>query len=218
MSLHSDGGEGVIETWPSFTDVALSMSAIYVFYLIVQVAISSQTTAVMQEIHQRQKTLREAVESSLSDSIRKDITIIEDGNLQRYRFADWLLFDSGRAELKPTGQEIFSSIGRVFKERAGSFSRIQIEGHTDDRPIKFPFPSNWELSSARATTVVRFLQDHAALDPTLLSANGYSQYQPVDRFRNDEEAKGRNRRVEVVVVYSPQAVLDEASRRSSDPN
>lgn len=195
--------ESEVQIWPSYADVVINVALILLFYLFAQSVISSQTSAAMIEVRQRQTTLREVVESSIPASLRDYVAITEDGSLQKYTFADRVLFDSGRATLKDSGIDILRAMGRVFKESVGSFSKIQVEGHTDNQPIRVGFPSNWELSSARATSVVRFLQDESGIDPALLSATGYAQYHPVDP--NESEAgRLRNRRIEIVLFYSAQ--------------
>ncbi len=206
MKFTRSSDEPGVQVWPSYTDVMMNVTLIVLFYLFAQLIISSQTSAVMLDIRFRQTKLRQIVEKAIPESLRKDVVITEDGSLQKYTFADRVLFDSGRATLKESGAEILQAIGRVFKEQVGSFSKIQIEGHTDDQPIKVGFPSNWELSSARATSVVRFLQDVSGLDPRLLSATGYSQYHPIDE-NAAEAGRLRNRRIEIVVVYSVQRAL-----------
>jgi flagellar motor protein MotB len=201
-----DQQEGEARVWPAFTDVLMTLCLILVFYLFAQVVVSGQTSARMAETVRRQGILRHAVEGTIPPGLRRDVHIAEDGSLQRYTFADWILFDSASAELKPSGMEVLAALGQVFRQHTGDFSRIQIEGHTDDRPLhaNARFPSNWELSSARATSVVRFFEDRCGLDPKLLSATGYSEYHPADP-RDSEEARARNRRIEVVVVYSVSA-------------
>jgi chemotaxis protein MotB len=81
--------------------------------------------------------------------------------------------------------------------------RIQVEGHTDNVPIlsdlKNRYPTNWELSTARATEVVRYLQEHGGLDARLLSATGYGQFQPV-ASNDTDEGKHKNRRIEIVLL------------------
>jgi chemotaxis protein MotB len=115
-----------------------------------------------------------------------------------------VLFDSGQAKLKQSGQEILSHMAHVFSTKVGTYSQIQVEGHTDDRPIHTAeFDSNWELSSERATSVVRFLQDNSSLDPKLMSATGYSQYRPLSLANTDRDRQ-LNRRIEVVLVYTLQ--------------
>jgi chemotaxis protein MotB len=87
---------------------------------------------------------------------------------------------------------------------------MSIEGHTDDRPISTAiFPSNWELSTARATEVVRLLIEEGGIAPERLSAAGYGEHRP--RVPNDSpEARARNRRVDLVV-------LDEAAAKIEAP-
>jgi chemotaxis protein MotB len=80
---------------------------------------------------------------------------------------------------------------------------INVEGHTDDVPIgpelARRYPTNWELSAARATNVARYLQEKIGIDPSLLSATGYGEYHPV-ASNEDEEGRTRNRRIEIVLV------------------
>ncbi|MGC8971032.1 MAG: OmpA/MotB family protein [bacterium] len=116
---------------------------------------------------------------------------------------DSTFFDLGKAELKPRSKQILDNIGKALKELP---NQIRIEGHTDNLPINTPqFPSNWELSTARATTVLRYLVEHVGLSPEKMSAVGYGEYRPL--FPNDtEEHRARNRRVDIVVL------LEEASK------
>ena len=118
----------------------------------------------------------------------------------RVDLVDEILFDSGEATLKPEGREVLKRVASVLES---SDRRIQVQGHTDNVPIRGRlaerFPTNWELSAARAVGVVRFLQDVAGLDPHVLSATGLSEYQP--RATNDtEEGRQQNRRIEILLV------------------
>lgn len=112
-----------------------------------------------------------------------------------------ILFDSGKTTIKPAGQKVLKSLGDVlnkFPDKA-----LQIAGHTDNVQISSRlierYPSNWELSTARATSVVHFLQDKVGLKGERLIAAGYSEYQPVS---SNEEAAGRaqNRRIQILLV------------------
>ena len=112
-----------------------------------------------------------------------------------------ILFDSGKTAIKPAGQKVLKSLGDVlnkFPDKA-----LQIAGHTDNVQISSRlierYPSNWELSTARATSVVHFLQDKVGLKGERLVAAGYSEYQPV---ASNEEAVGRaqNRRIQILLV------------------
>ena len=109
--------------------------------------------------------------------------------------ADKLLFDSGDARLSPAATPLLHKIGRVIQTVNVP---VEIEGHTDDVPIHTDaYPSNWELSTARAVTVLRFLIEQHHVSARQLSAVGFSSYQPA--VPNDSDAnRSRNRRVEIV--------------------
>ncbi len=114
---------------------------------------------------------------------------------------DEILFDSGSARIKPEGREVLRRLGEMLKARTDK--AIVIEGHTDNVPIAGAlaerFPSNWELSTARATSVVRFLQDEVGVQPERLSAVGFGPYRPV-ASNNTPEGRARNRRIEIKLV------------------
>jgi chemotaxis protein MotB len=114
---------------------------------------------------------------------------------------DKILFDSGKTKIKPEGLDVLKKVGKILKKTVGKL--IVLEGHTDDVPILNPtvkkkYPTNWELSTARATTVVRYLQDESGIDPKRLIATGYSKYSPVADNGTDE-GKSRNRRIEIIL-------------------
>jgi chemotaxis protein MotB len=107
-----------------------------------------------------------------------------------------VLFDSGKAELKPRGKETLTAVAEVL----GTLDkrRFQVAGHTDDEPIRFSgFPSNWELSTARALAVVNLLTK-AGMRPETLSAAGYGQFDPVQP-NDTAENKAKNRRTEITL-------------------
>lgn len=111
-----------------------------------------------------------------------------------------ILFDSGSAEIKKEGKKILDRVVEILKDVKDR--QINIEGHTDNVPISprlaHKFPTNWELSTARATNVVRYLQEKG-IDPRLLSATGYAEYRPVSP-NDTEEGRAKNRRIEIVLV------------------
>jgi chemotaxis protein MotB len=134
----------------------------------------------------------------------------------RVDMVDEILFDSGEATLKPAGTAVIAKIGSVLA-KAGD-RRVEVQGHTDNVPIAGAlakrFATNWELSAARATNVVRFLQEQAKLDPTRLSAAAYSEYHP--RGPNDTDAnKKRNRRIEILLI--PILVEDKPAAAAAKP-
>lgn len=111
--------------------------------------------------------------------------------------SDALFFDPGRAELKEDAVEILSYVADLL----GSFSQKQVvvEGHTDNVPIStFLFPSNWELSVARAVVVVRHLVEIKQLDPTRFAAMGYGEFRPITSNLT-AEGRAQNRRVNIII-------------------
>ncbi|HVM41053.1 MAG TPA: flagellar motor protein MotB [Acidimicrobiia bacterium] len=110
---------------------------------------------------------------------------------------DEVLFDLGKADLRPEGSVVLDGLARSLAELS---NQLIVEGHTDDRPINGGrFPTNWELSTARATTVLRYLLDRHGIAPNRISASGYADQQPI--VPNDSDAnRDRNRRVEIIVV------------------
>lgn len=118
-----------------------------------------------------------------------------------------ILFDSGRAELKREGQAALTQVAEVLKGISGR--DFQVAGHTDNVPVRGRFPSNWELSTARAVTVSRFLQQ-GGVDAVRLSAAGYAEFQPA-ADNGTAEGRQQNRRIEIVLMPN----LDELPDLSS---
>ncbi|NLG33583.1 MAG: OmpA family protein [Syntrophomonadaceae bacterium] len=109
---------------------------------------------------------------------------------------DEILFESGKAQLKPEAVQVLSKLSGLLNQLPYT---ISVEGHTDNRPINTSqFPSNWELSTGRAVSVVRFLAERQGVDPQKFLAVGYGEYHP--RAPNDTpENMAKNRRVLIVI-------------------
>jgi chemotaxis protein MotB len=128
---------------------------------------------------------------------RPDIRIEGD----RFIFASEVLFARGSAELEPAGRAQIAGVADALKDVAARIPPdvdwiLQVEGHTDRVPIATPqFPSNWELSQARAMSVLRLLQD-SGIPANRLAAAGYAEYKPLDPADN-EAGYRRNRRIEL---------------------
>jgi chemotaxis protein MotB len=114
---------------------------------------------------------------------------------------DKILFPSGSADISKEGKIVLDKVVDILKDVKDK--RIQVEGHTDNVRIysafKTRYPTNWELSTGRATQVVRYLQEHGGIAPQVLSATGYSEYQPVAPNDTDD-GKAKNRRIEIVLL------------------
>jgi chemotaxis protein MotB len=128
---------------------------------------------------------------------RPDIRVVGD----RFVFQSEVLFDPGSAALSPEAKQRLAPVAEALKEIAAEIPTdipwiLRVDGHTDSRPISTPqFPSNWELSMARALSVVRLLVD-LGIPPDRLAAAGFAQFQPVDPGETDD-AYRRNRRIEL---------------------
>lgn len=108
-----------------------------------------------------------------------------------------ILFPSGKSELLDEGKTALAELSRILTTI--NDRDFQVAGHTDNVPINSPkFKSNWELSTARAVTVVKFLQENN-VDPNRLSASGYAEYQPA-ASNDSEDGKQQNRRIEIVLM------------------
>ena len=144
---------------------------------------------------QSMRKIIEKAMASLDD--QKGIRVFYTERGARLRFEDAILFDFGRADINPAGFSFLDRISGVIHQIQGP---VRIEGHTDDVPINTKrFPSNWELSTARAVNVVKYFVESCNIKPQRLSAVGYGQSKPL--FSNDSaEHRAKNRRVEIVLV------------------
>jgi chemotaxis protein MotB len=128
------------------------------------------------------------------DKIEGITTIMDERGL-RLILGESVLFDSGTASLKEKAKEILSTAAPIIK---GVKNHITIEGHTDNIPISNArFPSNWELSVARATAVLVYLIQEHKIDPSRLSASGYAEWRPI-ASNTTPEGRAKNRRVEII--------------------
>jgi chemotaxis protein MotB len=153
------------------------------------------------------------------DALVKDLSReVEKGQLQVRQYKDMLtvdlaekiFFDSGRATLKAGGKKVLKIVGEALKEYQDKI--IRVVGYTDNVPVSRSlqgrFPTNWELSVARATNVVRFLQD-VGVPPERMVAAGRGEYDPV-ASNDTPEGRQKNRRIEIMLI--DQSLANEMSR------
>jgi len=140
-----------------------------------------------------QKQLEEAIEKY---NLTEYVKVVDEKQSLILRFDSVLLFDLGKADIRESGKEILKELGSMFKELDND---ITIEGHTDNLPINtYLYPSNWELSTKRATNVVVFLIENCGLNPEKLTAAGRGEYDPIVPNDSDENRQ-KNRRIDIVV-------------------
>ncbi|MCU1277163.1 MAG: ytxE [bacterium] len=155
-----------------------------------------------------------ATETQLQDKLKAelssgDVSLTEDGGKLRVGLVDKVLFNSGEATVNKRGESVLMRVGSIL---AGIADRqILVSGHTDQTPIgekrASQFATNWELSVARATNVVRFLQEKATVPGERLVASGYGEYHPVASNKSST-GRAKNRRIEILLVptMAPKAI------------
>lgn len=162
--------------------------------------LEQERAAKEDEIRRLTKT-QEELSRSLKDEIAKgNITIQQVRDRLTINMVDRVLFDSGRADIKPAGVKVLKQVSDVLSKVGDK--QIRIEGHTDNVPISTKlqdkFKTNWELSTARATIVVRYLIDQGGVQREVLSAVGYADTHPI-ASNDSEQGRSSNRRIEIVL-------------------
>lgn len=150
----------------------------------------------LEVMQQRENQLRDRMQQELAD---KSVEIEQLRGQLTVRMLDRIVFRSGSADILPEGMAV---LDKLVEAVADSTDIIRVEGHTDDTPIsdklKKKYPSNWELSAARASAVARYIETKHHVNPKRLESLGFSMYHPIAPNDTDEN-KQRNRRVEIVL-------------------
>ena len=161
-----------------------------------------------QEDKDKAKRLREMEAEIKEHLIKHDIAQkVETNNNGDYitiKFDDILLFDLGKAKLKPGAAEVLDKVGILLvKYLEEPQMKLAFEGHTDNIPINtIQFPSNWELSSARAIAVAKFYIEELGYNPSQISTEGLGEYVPIEA-NNTAQGRATNRRVEIKIINEP---------------
>jgi chemotaxis protein MotB len=170
-----------------------------------QKAAADEATRTELDELRKQKAASEARLKLLEEFLAKFKSMIDAGKLDItvrrgqivLALATDILFDTGKTDIRPEGVQTLSDVAEALKGVSGR--RFQVDGHTDTLPIKTAqFPSNWELSTARAVSVVKLLIERG-VKPDTLSAAGHAEFDPVQSNAN-EKGRSKNRRIEIVVV------------------
>jgi chemotaxis protein MotB len=163
--------------------------------------LKDQREALKTQLDELKSTHTAMVRDLQSEIQNREVTISALKEKLSISFVDRILFGFGKATITPQGEEVLAKVGTILKNVGAK--RIRVIGNTDNRPIRrdyrYKFPSNWELSAARAAAVVRYFQNEIGLDPENLEAVGHSFYDPV---ASNETAEGRakNRRVNIIIA------------------
>ncbi|GAB4273948.1 MAG: OmpA family protein [Candidatus Rifleibacteriota bacterium] len=139
-------------------------------------------------------------------SLADRILVLANDQMVKIQIPAGILFESGKAVMKKGAEEILTALVPTI---ADINNLVRVDGHTDDLPAKNTlYPSNWELSTARACAVVRFFTEKMNLDPARFSAQGFADQRP--KFPNDsDENREANRRVEIVIMAAEKKVKKE---------
>lgn len=162
--------------------------------------LEQQKAALLAASQQRQQQY-DALVRGLSKEVEKgQLQVRQYKDMLTVDLAEQIFFDSGRATLKPGGKEVLKKVGEALKGYENKV--IRVVGHTDNVPVakslQRTFPTNWELSVARATNVVRYLQE-VGIPPQRMVASGRSEYDPV-ATNDTPEGRQKNRRIEIMLI------------------
>ena len=166
-----------------------------------------------EEINQLKLTYEDLI-GELKDQIEAgEITITQLADQLRVKIVDRIIFPSGEAELSEKGMKVLAQVGGILSETKER--RIKVEGHTDNVPIhpnlKGQFDSNWELSVARATNVVRFLIEEVGLNAGIIEASGFGEHRPTATNKT-RRGRAKNRRIEIRLLPQNEDVVRVAKR------
>jgi chemotaxis protein MotB len=171
--------------------------------------LSKEVAAKTGEIAELKGTYDKLEEKMKTEIANGDIRLTQSGGHLRVDLVDKILFDSGEAAISKRGEEVLSRVGAVLA--AIDDKQIQVSGHTDKTPISEKlaehFPTNWELSAARAINVVRFLDEKAGVPAARMIASGYGEHHPIASNKT-AAGRARNRRIEILLTPSldPKAI------------
>lgn len=161
----------------------------------------AQLAAKDQDIQRLSKAQADLTKSLEAEIAKGNVRVQQLRDRLTINILEKVLFDSGQSEIKPAGLAVLQQVSDVLK--AVTDKQIRIEGHTDNVPISARlrprYPTNWELSTARATSVVRYLVERGGVDRTNLSAVGYADTRPV-ASSDTEEGRKANRRIEILLA------------------
>lgn len=170
--------------------------------------LNTEKTQLSQTVQEQEAELArlKATFEDLQDKMKKEIAegairLTQNGGRLQVDLVDKVIFDSGDASISARGQEVLTRLGGVLAKVDDKL--IQVSGHTDDSPpsqkLQATFPTNWELSVARAVNVVRFLQDKGGVPAKRMLAAGYGDTRPL-AANASPQGRARNRRIELLLI------------------
>jgi len=161
------------------------------------VSMSQESTGASDAVVAEASRIRAQLETITTEGPAPDVAVIATKEGVVVRISGSFLFDSGRAELKPAAIPI---LDQLSKDLRGMSNDVRVDGHTDNIPVDSPrYATNWELSTARAVTVARFLAEIGQVPASRLGATGYGEFHPLGP-NDTREQRALNRRVEIRIL------------------
>ena len=201
-SLADDAGS--VSFWPGLIDLVTSALMVFLLVSFIQTVLNpDQVEAVVTQAQQAR--FLEALRKEFRDDLAHGTIAVERHvNFLQITFSDEVLFASGDYRLQARGMAMLRRCARLFADAGGSgYRQIQVEGHTDSVPLHADaYPrDNWELSTARALSVVRFLRATGEVPPDVLAADGLADQRPV-ASNATAAGRARNRRIELRLFFA----------------
>lgn len=185
----------------SYADLVTLLLALFLVMYAVNTAnlTNPEKNNIQAKVVKEQTVKMPALQKELLDEFKSDesVTLLKDTRGLIIRMNDSILFGSAETEIQPTAQETLNKIIDILSKINNP---VIIEGHTDSLPIKSEkYSSNWELSTARATSVINYLVDSKRINPKRLSAVGYGEYMPLAE-NTSNSGRTKNRRVDIIIL------------------
>ncbi len=163
--------------------------------------LTSSVQAKDEELAELKATAQELQDKMKAEIARGEIRLSQTNGRLKVDLVDKILFDSGDAQISKHGEEVLGRVGAILSRITDR--QIQVAGHTDNAPISprlaGRYATNWELSTSRATTVVRFLEEKARVPARRLAASGYAAFHPI-ASNATPAGRARNRRIEILLT------------------
>jgi chemotaxis protein MotB len=155
----------------------------------------------LQELLTQQKNQSDQLKNKMTEALKgfnsNDLSVIQKNGKVYVSLSENLLFPSGSAIVNPKGVDALSKLASVLNLNGDV--AVNIEGHTDSIPIKGKYQDNWDLSTARANSIVRILANNYKVDPIRVVASGHSFFDPLDT-NSTPEGRAKNRRTEIILT------------------
>lgn len=167
--------------------------------------VKEQRSHVADEFKPMSANNYQKVQAALKDlEVDKKLTLIADENKITIRISESMLFEPGTDRIMKEALPVIDEVAAVLSELPNS---IRIEGHTDNVPVNTErFPTNWDLSSARAISLLKYLINEHRYEPRKLSALGFGEYRPIDT-NDTPSGRFKNRRVDIMILNGDSVVL-----------